>query len=59
MNAQYELNYKKTTVVKSISKGNSMPKMDYCSKAIAADFNPKRNLLAVASKNCFFTYAMP
>ena len=59
MNAQYELNYKKSTIVRSITKGNSMPKMDYVSKTIATDFNPKRNILAVASKNCFFTYAMP
>ena len=36
-----------------------MSKMDYVSKAIATDFNPKKNILAVASKNCFFTYAMP
>lgn len=57
-NAQYELNYKKTTTVKQMSKGNSIPRMDYCSKVIATDFHPKRNMLAVAAKNCFFTYSM-
>ena len=59
MNAQYELNYKKSTVVKSITKGHSMSRMDYSAKTVATDFNPKRNMVAVASKNCFFTYTMP
>ena len=42
-----------------MSKGNSISRMDYISKSVACDFNPKRNMVAVASKNCFFTYAMP
>ena len=57
-NAQYELNYKKTTTMKPIAKGSHVNRLDYFNKVIAGDFNPKRNMVAVASKNCFFTYAM-
>jgi hypothetical protein len=45
--------------MKPISKGTQIQRMDYFSKVQATDFNPKRNLFAVASKNCFFTYYMP
>lgn len=57
-NLQYQLNYKKNTLMKSIAKGNSLGDVDYSYRTIAGDFNPSKNLLAVASKNCFFTYNM-
>ena len=57
-NWQYELNYKKQTNVKQMAKGSSISRMDYGLRTMAGDFNPKRNLLAVASKNCFFTYSL-
>jgi hypothetical protein len=58
-NTQYELNYKKTTVSKPILPNKSTPiqKMDYIRKTVANDFNPKKNMLAVASLNCFFIYS--
>lgn len=56
-NVQYELNYKKSTIAKPISKGNPVGKMDYGLKTTAVDFNQQKNIMAVASKNCFFTYA--
>ena len=58
-NIQYELNYKKATLMKPMAKGNAISKMDYFNKTTAVDFNPRRNLVAVASRNCFFTYGMP
>ena len=59
-NTQYELNYKKTTVAKNIPVGKSLPvsKMDYERKTSALDFNSKKNVLAVASLNCFFIYSL-
>ena len=59
-NTQYELNYKKTTVAKNITVGKSSPvsKMDYERKTSALDFNSKKNVLAVASLNCFFIYSL-
>lgn len=59
-NTQYELNYKKTTVSRQIIPGKVAPiqKMDYARKTTACDFNPKRNLVAVASLNCFYIYSM-
>ena len=59
-NTQYEVNYKKATTSRPIVKGSNTPiaKMDYEKKLLACDFNPKKNIMAVASLNCFFTYAM-
>jgi len=59
-NTQYEVNYKKTTVSKPIIKGATASggKMDYEKKVLACDFSSKRNLLAVGSLNCFFTYSL-
>ncbi len=56
---QYDLNYKKNTICKNVTgKRPQLPaKMDYMKKVLAGDFNLKRNLLAVASLNCFFIYA--
>jgi len=58
INSQYELSYKKATVVRSMVKGSTVSRMDYTTRTTAVDFNPKKNMCAVASKNCFFTYAM-
>lgn len=58
-NTQYELNYKKLTVAKSMSKNSSpLGRMDYEHKVLASDFNKKKNMVAVASLNCFYTYKM-
>lgn len=58
-NTQYELNFKKTTVSKSVTKTTPAPhKMDYLRKTMAVDFHPKKNFVAVASLNCFYTYSM-
>lgn len=59
-NTQYELNFKKTTISRLISPGKGAPisKMDYTRKVIAGDFNSKKNVLAVASLNCFHVYSM-
>jgi hypothetical protein len=39
-------------------KGSSISKMDYTRKVLAGDFNPKKNMLAVAALNCFYVYTM-
>jgi len=59
-NTQYEVNFKKQTVFRPIIPNKSPPiaKMDYTRKVIASDFNPKSNMLAVASLNCFLIYSM-
>lgn len=60
-NTQYELNYKKQTISKLInpSRPNNLPsKMDYARKTAVCDFHPQKNMLAVASLNCFLTYTM-
>ena len=59
-NTQYEINYKKQTVTRPMISGKSsqLTKMDYFRKTVACDFHPKKNMLAVASLNCFFTYSM-
>lgn len=58
-NSQYEVNYKKQTIVKSInSKSPLHPKMDYARKILATDFHPTNNSLAIASLNCFLIYSM-
>ncbi len=57
-NSQYELSYKKTTVCRSLSKPLPLTKMDYNRKLLVGSFNPARNILAVASLNCFFTYSL-
>lgn len=57
---QYELNYKKATLSKPIinAKMPNLPKIDYQRKTNACDFNPRKNIAAVASLNCFFIYSM-
>jgi len=58
-NSQYEINYKKQTIVKPINNKSPLhQKMDYSRKIIATDFHPGSNVLAVASLNCFLVYAM-
>ena len=59
VNTQYELNYKKATIAKQMSgKGTAFSsKIDYMRKATALDFHPTRNVMAVATLNCFFMYA--
>lgn len=59
-NTQYELSYKKQTIAKNIVPGKmtSISKMDYQRKTIASDFHPKKNVVAIASLNCFFLYGM-
>jgi serine/threonine-protein phosphatase 2A regulatory subunit B len=59
-NTQYELSYKKQTVSKVLVPGKCSPisKMDYLRKTTASDFNTKKNMLAVASLNCFYIYSM-
>jgi hypothetical protein len=58
-NMQYELNYKKQTLTRQVlaGKGPSISKMDYDRKTTAMDFNPKKNMFAVASLNTFFVYS--
>lgn len=58
VNAQYELSYKKNTVVKEMTKGAQVGKLDYLRKVKIGDLNPKNNSLVVASLNCFFIYSM-
>jgi len=56
---QYELNYKKITLSKSIvGKSAPLGKMDYVRKTTVLDFHPTRNTVAVAALNCFFLYGM-
>lgn len=58
-NMQFELNYKKATISKSIvGKSAPLGKLDYIKKSAALDFHPCRNTVAVASLNCFFLYSM-
>ena len=57
-NIQYELNYKKATTSKVMSKTSTAGKMDYLRKTMAVDFHPTKNIMAVASLNCFYTYSM-
>jgi serine/threonine-protein phosphatase 2A regulatory subunit B len=59
-NTQYELNFKKSTVAKPMvpGKGAAIAKMDYTRKVLAGDFNPRRNMVAVAALNCFYIYSM-
>jgi hypothetical protein len=59
-NTQFEVNYKKTTVMKNLSSGKASPisKMDYERKTNALDFNQKKNAFAVSSLNCFFVYSL-
>ena len=56
-NTQYELNYKKMTIGRQMGKGMAVGKMEYMKKSTALDYHPSRNVLAVASMNCFFLYA--
>lgn len=58
-NTQYELNYKKQTTMKQLILGKSSPlsKLDYEKKTTAMDFNPKKNMFALASLNTFFIYS--
>jgi hypothetical protein len=59
VNSQYELNYKKSTICKNLGKGLApLTKIDYKRKVIVNDYNPTRNMAAVASLNCFFTYSL-
>lgn len=59
-NTQYEINYKKQTITRPMVPGklSQLGKMDYFRKTTACDFHPKKNMLAVALLNCFFTYSM-
>lgn len=41
-----------------MSKGNSVGKVDYSNRTIVGDFTKHKNLLAIASKNTFFTFSM-
>ena len=59
-NIQYELSYKKQSIAWPVQAGKSLPlpdKMDYRTKTVACDFHPKKNIFAIASLNCFFTYS--
>jgi hypothetical protein len=57
-NTQFELSYKKQTVMKQLVPGKVSPiaKMDYDRKTVAMDFNPKKNMFVVGSLNTFFIY---
>ncbi len=59
-NTQYELSYKKQTIAKPIVPNKMIPmsKIDYVKKTTATDFHPKKNMVAIASLNCFFLYSM-
>lgn len=58
-NTQYELSYKKITNARQMN--GKVPvtstKIDYMRKTTALDFHPTKNVLTVASLNCFFMYA--
>lgn len=58
-NSQYELNSKKQTICKNMTK-NTTPanKMDYSRKVLVNDYNSTKNLVVVASLNCFYTYTL-
>lgn len=57
-NYQYELNYKKSTVVKSMAgtKAGGITKLDNVRKTTSLAFHPGKKMFAVASLNCFFIY---
>lgn len=58
-NSQYELSYKKHTVCKAVGKSSSpITRMNYQKKVIVSDYSPAKNMVALASLNCFFTYAL-
>lgn len=58
-NTQYELNYKKNTIARSMNgKQTPMTKLDHIRKTTACIFHPKRRMAAVASLNCFFIYSV-
>ena len=59
-NTQFELNYKKQTVMKQMVPGKVSPlaKMDYDRKTVAMDFSLKKNMFAVGSLNTFFIYSV-
>lgn len=59
-NSQYEVNYKKQTTMKPLIPGkmSQLGRMDYERKTNALDFCQKKNVLAVASLNCFFIYSL-
>jgi serine/threonine-protein phosphatase 2A regulatory subunit B len=57
-NTQYELSYKKATVCRALNKPAPIAKMDYARKTTVGHFNPVKNVIAVASLNCFFTYTL-
>lgn len=60
-NIQYELNFKKNTVMRRITPGNSemKGKFDCKRKVLAGDFHPEHGMVAVGSLNCFFIYLLP
>ncbi len=59
-NSQYELNYKKSTIVRSMngSKQTAVNKLDHIRKTTALAYHPKRKMAAVSSLNCFFIYSL-
>ena len=59
-NYQFELSYKKQTVMKQIhaNKMTSLPKIYYQRKTMACDFHPTKNLAAVSCWNSFFLYGI-
>ena len=59
-NTQFELNYKKQTVMKQMVPGKVSPiaKMDYDRKTVAMDFSLKKSMFAVGSLNTFFIYSV-
>ena len=59
INTQYELSYKKITNARQMSGKSTATssKLDYMRKTTALDFHPTKNVLTVASLNCFFMYA--
>ena len=59
-NNQYELSYKKSTIVRPISgsKPVAISKLDNVRKTTALTFHPTKKMAAVASLNCFFIYSL-
>lgn len=55
---QYELCYKKNTLMKKMGKGNIIGKMDYRLRTMVVDCSMNRNVMAVASLNSFFVYSL-
>ena len=51
-------NYELDNIARKRPTTRKLSKMDYLKKTVASDFHPRKNVVAVASLNCFFLYGM-